>query len=61
MLEDDPPPKPAGYRLGDNLDVWSVGDLRGLIDDLRGEIARVEAELQRKEGRNSAAESLFKS
>jgi len=61
MFEDDAPPKPAGYRLGDNLDVWSVGDLRGLIQDLQSEIARVETELERKQGRNSAAESLFKS
>ena len=61
MFEDDEPKPVAGYRLGDDLSKWSVGDLKELLEDLHNEAARVEAEISRKRGDLSAAESLFKS
>lgn len=61
MFEDDAPKPVEGYRLGDDLSKWSVGDLKELLEDLRNEAARVEAEISRKRGDLSAAESLFKS
>ena len=60
MFEDEAPKPVEGYRLGENLDAWSVGDLNDLINDLNNEIRRVEAEIGRKQGDLSAAESLFK-
>lgn len=60
MFEEDAPKPASGYRLGDNLDAWSVEDLRELLDRLRGEIDRVQLEVDRKRGDLSAAESLFK-
>lgn len=60
MFEDDAPKPETGYRLGDNLDKLSVGDLEDLIGDLAQEIERVKAEVSRKRGDLSAAESLFK-
>lgn len=61
MIDEEPQKPLPGYRLGENLDVWSVGDLESLVDDLQSEVARVEAEIRRKKGDYSAAESLFKS
>lgn len=61
MFEDDAPKPVPGYRLGEDLEKWSVGDLKLLLEDLSAETARVEAEIRRKRGDLSAAESLFKS
>jgi uncharacterized small protein (DUF1192 family) len=58
--EDEVQPKSEDI-IGQNLDVWSVGDLEDLILRLQAEIKRVEAECNRKRGDRSAAESLFKS
>ena len=61
MFEDDMPKPEVGYRVGENLEAWSVEDLRSLVTELTSEISRVESELERKQGRNAAAASLFKS
>ncbi len=61
MFDEETPKPTPGYRLGDNLEKFSVGDLEELIRDLRTEIERAEADLKRKRGGLSAAESLFKS
>ena len=60
MEEDDGAPKrtrrlePLGlYPLG-------VSELRSYIDELRAEIVRAEAEIERKQGHRSAADSFFK-
>jgi uncharacterized small protein (DUF1192 family) len=42
------------------LDPLGDAELRGYIDDLRGEIARVEAEIERKAGHRAAAAAFFK-
>ncbi len=61
MFEEEPPKPVAGYRLGENLEAWSVEDLADLVDNLKSEIERVQTEVARKRGDLSAAESLFKS
>lgn len=61
MFEDEAPKPQTGYRLGEDLAKWSVEDLQRLLDDLAGEAKRVEAEIRRKRGDLTAAESLFKS
>lgn len=42
------------------LDAMGVEELRGYIGELREEIARVEAEIDRKQGHRSAAEAFFR-
>jgi uncharacterized small protein (DUF1192 family) len=58
--EDDvPPPKP--HRLAKLLlDRLSVEELRAYIDELREEIARVEADIGRKQHHRSAADAFFR-
>jgi uncharacterized small protein (DUF1192 family) len=60
MFDEEAPEAAAGYRLGENLEAWSVDDLNELFGNLQIEIARVEGEIDRKRGRISSAESLFK-
>lgn len=59
-LEDDAPP--ARRRRLDPLPLDSLGidELRLYIDELRGEIARVEADIGRKNSHRSAADAFFK-
>ena len=58
---DEESQKPAsGFRLGANLDAWSVSDLDELHVNLLMELARVKGEIDRKKGRRSSAEFLFK-
>lgn len=59
MFEEEAPKPKPGHRLGDNLDALSVGDLQELVAELQEEIRRVEADMERKRGGLSAAESLF--
>lgn len=61
MFEDDSPKPDARYSLGDDLEKLSVVDLEELMNDLATESDRVKAEIGRKRGDISAAESLFKS
>lgn len=60
MMEEEAPEAVAGYRLGENLEAWSVSDLNALVDKLKREIERVHEEVGRKRGDLNAAESLFK-
>ena len=60
MLEEDEIQPKLEDTIGQNLDVWSVGDLEDLVLRLQTEIQRVEEECNRKRGERSAAESLFK-
>ncbi|MGZ0190375.1 MAG: DUF1192 domain-containing protein [Alphaproteobacteria bacterium] len=60
MFDEETPEPAPGYQLGDNLEAWSVDDLDELLGNLKTELARVEGEIDRKRGRISSAESLFK-
>jgi len=42
------------------LDSLGIDELRGYIDELRTEIARVEADIGRKSSHRSAADAFFK-
>ncbi|MCK5555640.1 MAG: DUF1192 domain-containing protein [Alphaproteobacteria bacterium] len=58
ILDDDldPKTKKAKPRSLDNL---SVPELREYIQQMKDEIARVEADIQKKEKHKSAADALF--
>ena len=61
MFEDDPPP-PKPRRLEERkLDGMGVAELEAYLADLRAEIARTEAEINRKRGHRSAADAVFRS
>jgi uncharacterized small protein (DUF1192 family) len=42
------------------LDTLGIDELREYIGELREEIARVEADIERKQGHRSAADSFFR-
>ena len=42
------------------LDTLGIVELREYIDELRAEIARVEADIERKQGHRSAADAFFR-
>lgn len=54
-----PPPKPGAFvpRALANL---SVGELTEYIAELEGEIARVKADISRKQAARAGADSVFK-
>ena len=60
VIDDDtPPPKPV--RLPKlPLDLLGVDELGDYIGELREEIARVEAEIARKQAHRSAADAFFR-
>lgn len=60
ILDDDldPKTKKAKPRPLDNM---SVPELKAYVQQMKDEIARVEAEIQKKEQHKSAADALFKS
>jgi uncharacterized small protein (DUF1192 family) len=61
--------EPAEVRIGrgqrlleavrEDLDLFGTEELEERVDILRGEIARVEAQLSRKEATRAAADALF--
>jgi uncharacterized small protein (DUF1192 family) len=60
ILDDDSDPKTKKQQPR-ALDKLSVPELRDYIQQLKEEIARVEADIQKKEKHKAAAEALFKS
>jgi uncharacterized small protein (DUF1192 family) len=42
------------------LDAFGIGELREYILELQAEIARVEADIERKQGHRSAADAFFR-
>jgi uncharacterized small protein (DUF1192 family) len=61
MTDDDDVPPPKPHRLQKLLlDRLSVEELRAYIDELREEIARVEADIGRKQHHRSAADAFFR-
>lgn len=62
MARDDdealPRPRARLERLA--LDRLGIGELNAYIDELKVEIARVEADIARKQGHRSAADAFFR-
>jgi uncharacterized small protein (DUF1192 family) len=58
--EDDAPPRKRLRLEKLVLDTLSVDELRDYIGELREEIARVEADIDRKGSHRSAAEAFFR-
>lgn len=60
MDDDDAPPRKRIRLEKLLLDPLGVEELRDYIAELREEIARVEADIERKQGHRSAAEAFFR-
>jgi uncharacterized small protein (DUF1192 family) len=57
---DDLPKKKISHELGQELALLSVGELAERIALLKEEIARLEAEMNRKRASQTAADAFFK-
>ena len=61
MIEEEDGPVRKRVRLEKLvLDTLGVQELRDYIDELKAEIARVEADIERKQGHRSAADAFFR-
>jgi uncharacterized small protein (DUF1192 family) len=61
MLDEDEGPVRKRARLEKPvLDTFGVEELRDYIAELKEEIARVEADIERKQGHRSAADAFFR-
>lgn len=60
FFDDDRPAKKIAHEIGSDLSMLSVGDLDARIDLLREEIARLEADKEKKQAGRMAADSFFK-
>jgi uncharacterized small protein (DUF1192 family) len=58
-IEDRPSPKPT-MVIGENLDAISIAELEQRIVTLDSEIARIRAEIVRKQASKTAAASFFR-
>ena len=57
---DDLPKKKITHEMGQDLSLLSVGELAERVAFLKEEIARLEAEMSRKNASKSAADLFFK-
>jgi uncharacterized small protein (DUF1192 family) len=61
MIEEDEGPVRKWTRLEKLLlDTLGIEELRDYIEELKTEIARVEADIERKQGHRSAADAFFR-
>jgi uncharacterized small protein (DUF1192 family) len=58
--DDDRPKKKIAHEIGQDLTLLSVGELNERIVLLREEIARLEADIAKKQSSRSAADQFFK-
>jgi uncharacterized small protein (DUF1192 family) len=58
--EDDRPRKKISHEIGQDLTLLSVTELSERINLMREEIARLEADIARKQATRSAADAFFK-
>jgi uncharacterized small protein (DUF1192 family) len=58
--EDDRPRKKISHEIGQDLTLLSVAELGERINLMREEIARLEADIARKQATRSAADAFFK-
>ncbi|HEY4142362.1 MAG TPA: DUF1192 domain-containing protein [Pseudolabrys sp.] len=60
MEDDDRPKKKVAHEIGQDLTLLSVEELGARIELMRGEIARLEADIAKKQASRSAADQFFK-
>ncbi|MBB4185996.1 DUF1192 domain-containing protein [Sinorhizobium terangae] len=60
LFDDDLPKKKTAHEIGSDLSLLSVDELTARIALLTEEIARLEAERERKSASRSAADKLFR-
>jgi uncharacterized small protein (DUF1192 family) len=60
MEDDDRPKKKIAHEIGADLSLISVEELKERIAILNEEIARLEADIAKKQASKSAADSFFK-
>ena len=58
--EDDRPKRKITHDIGQDLSLLSVQELETRIEILRAEIARIEADIAKKQASKSAADTFFK-
>ncbi|MFY9762009.1 MAG: DUF1192 domain-containing protein [Xanthobacteraceae bacterium] len=58
--DEDRPKKKIVHEIGQDLTLLSAGELTERIEILKAEIARLEADMARKQAVKSAAASIFK-
>ena len=58
--EEERPKKKVSHEIGQDLTLLSVAELNGRIALMREEIARLEADIAKKQASRSAADSFFK-
>jgi uncharacterized small protein (DUF1192 family) len=58
--DDDRPKKKIAHEIGADLSLISVEELRERIALMKEEIARLEADIAKKQASKSAADSVFK-
>ena len=58
--DDDRPKKKVSHEIGQELALLSVAELEGRIALMREEIARLEADIIKKQASRSAADQFFK-
>jgi uncharacterized small protein (DUF1192 family) len=58
--DDDRPKKKVAHEIGQDLTLLSVAELQERIGLMREEIARLEADIGRKQATRSAADTFFK-
>ena len=58
--DDDRPKKKVSHEIGQELALLSVTELEGRIALMREEIARLEADIVKKQASRSAADQFFK-
>jgi uncharacterized small protein (DUF1192 family) len=58
--EDERPKKKITYEIGQDLTLLSVGELNERVALMREEIARLEADITKKQSSRSAADMFFK-
>jgi uncharacterized small protein (DUF1192 family) len=58
--DEDAPEKKLAHEIGQDLTLLSAGELADRITLLKGEIARLEADMAKKQAVKSAADLFFK-
>ncbi len=58
--DEDRPKKKIAHEIGQDLTLLSAGELIERIGILKDEIARLDADMARKQAMKSAADSIFK-